>query len=351
MTGGKKFTALKALPWAMLSSALLAGCAKPPPGPAPTLAQNTEPPPAAHGESEWPTTESRAVQANAPVAVVPQEPVNGIYIVVPGDTLYGISRRFGVRVPTLIELNALASPDLIFAGQRLRIEGSAVPATVAARPERSLTIAPLPEPEPDPVVEPIVDPMPAPEAAPVAEETPKADAPPEAAALPEVEDASTVVEAKPQPVAFELRRPAPEMQLAAHTPAAPPRRSGPSFRWPVEGPVLSRFGPQEGVGRNDGINIAAAAGAPVRAAETGVVVYAGNELRGYGNLLLVRHGGGWTSAYAHNQALLVTRGDTVQRGQVIARVGSTGGVSEPQSHFELRQGADAVDPLDYLSPR
>lgn len=108
------------------------------------------------------------------------------------------------------------------------------------------------------------------------------------------------------------------------------------------------IGPRQGLGRNDGINIAAPQGAPVRAADDGVVVYAGNELRSYGNLLLIRHDGDWTSAYAHNGELLVDRGAAVERGQVIARVGSSGGVSEPQSHFELRNGAEAVDPLEYL---
>ena len=100
---------------------------------------------------------------------------------------------------------------------------------------------------------------------------------------------------------------------------------------------------------NDGINISAPRGAAVRAAEDGVVAYAGNELGGYGNLVLVRHAGGWTSAYAHNEKLLVSRGNTVRRGQVIALVGSSGNVTTPQTHFELRRGARAVDPLKSLA--
>jgi murein DD-endopeptidase MepM/ murein hydrolase activator NlpD len=99
---------------------------------------------------------------------------------------------------------------------------------------------------------------------------------------------------------------------------------------------------------NDGINIAAAAGTPVRASEAGTVAYAGNELRGFGNMLLLKHGGGWVTAYAHNKELLVKRGEKVRRGQVIARVGSTGGVDQPQLHFEIRKGKRAVDPLDEL---
>ena len=95
-------------------------------------------------------------------------------------------------------------------------------------------------------------------------------------------------------------------------------------------------------------NIAAARGAPVRAAENGVVAYAGNELRGFGNLLLIKHADGWTSAYAHNEELLVRRGDRVSRGQVIAKVGSTGNVTSPQLHFEIRDGKKALDPVVLL---
>jgi murein DD-endopeptidase MepM/ murein hydrolase activator NlpD len=121
--------------------------------------------------------------------------------------------------------------------------------------------------------------------------------------------------------------------------------------WPVNGHVISHFGPKAGGLHNDGINIAAARGTRVRAAENGVVAYAGNELRGFGNLLLIRHGDGWVSAYAHNDRLLVGRGDSVRRGQAIALVGMTGNVATPQLHFELRRGANPVDPLDYLRPQ
>lgn len=118
--------------------------------------------------------------------------------------------------------------------------------------------------------------------------------------------------------------------------------------WPVNGEVIAEFGPQEKGRHNDGINIAAPRGTPVRAVESGVVAYAGNELRGFGNLLLVKHESGWVSAYAHNADLLVQRGDTVSRGQTIARVGDSGGVSTPQLHFELRKGPRPVDPRSYL---
>jgi len=100
--------------------------------------------------------------------------------------------------------------------------------------------------------------------------------------------------------------------------------------------------------QNDGINILARKGTPVRAAQNGVVAYAGNELRGFGNLLLVKHEGGWITAYAHNSELLVRTGQKVRRGQMISRVGSTGSVDKPQLHFELRRGNQAVNPERYL---
>ncbi len=101
--------------------------------------------------------------------------------------------------------------------------------------------------------------------------------------------------------------------------------------------------------RNEGINIAVPEGAGVRAADSGVVAYAGNELKGYGNLVLIRHQGGWVTAYAHNKELIVKRGETVKRGDMIARAGRTGSVESPQLHFEIRKGATAVDPIKYLT--
>jgi murein DD-endopeptidase MepM/ murein hydrolase activator NlpD len=128
----------------------------------------------------------------------------------------------------------------------------------------------------------------------------------------------------------------------------PPPRTSQRFLWPVKGQVIVAFGPRNGGLHNDGINIRAARGTTVKAAENGVVAYVGNELRGFGNLLLIKHADGWMSAYAHNDAILVKTGDRVRRGQAISRVGSTGNVAHPQLHFELRRGSRAVDPLRYL---
>lgn len=140
-------------------------------------------------------------------------------------------------------------------------------------------------------------------------------------------------------------------QQAAKTPdtVTPPANTGNGqFGWPVQGKVVSKFGATSDGLRNDGINISAPAGAPVQAAADGVVAYAGNELRGFGNMVLIRHANGWVTAYAHNQSLNVKKGDQVKRGQVIARVGSTGNVESPQVHFEIRKGTSAVDPMKYL---
>jgi len=129
----------------------------------------------------------------------------------------------------------------------------------------------------------------------------------------------------------------------------PPPRAGNGFDWPVRGRVLSGYGPKKGGLHNDGINIAVARGTAVKAAESGVVAYAGNGLKGFGNLILMQHDGGWITAYAHNDRLLVKRGDRVRRGQTIAAAGSTGNVNSPQVHFEIRRGRKAVNPMTYLS--
>ncbi len=214
-------------------------------------------------------------------------PRGRIHTVVRGDTLYGISRKYGIDMNALARANRLAPPYLLLIGQRLNVPVTSAGATQTA----AVAVEPPP--------------------------SPKVDA---------------TAKAPPAPL----------------IPTPPPRSSG-RFLWPVQGAILSKFGPKSGGFHNDGINISAPRGAPVRAAEAGVVAYAGNELRGYGNLLLIRHAERWTTAYAHNEALLVKRGDTVRRGQTIAKVGSSGNVTQPQSHFELRRGTKVVDPLKHLA--
>ena len=124
-----------------------------------------------------------------------------------------------------------------------------------------------------------------------------------------------------------------------------------SFVWPVNGPVIADFGTTASGGKNDGINIATAMDAPIRAAASGTVTYAGDELKGYGNLVLIKHEGGYTTAYAHADRLLVQRGDFVAKGQVIGYAGQTGDVSRPQLHFEIRARTTPVNPRAYLTTR
>jgi murein DD-endopeptidase MepM/ murein hydrolase activator NlpD len=215
-----------------------------------------------------------------------------------GETVYSVARQYGVDAYALITTNNLVPPFDLYEGQRLVIPGAAGPA-IAASPS-----APEPNPE-HPTARPSI--------------TSPGEATGQTAAL-------------PRPAV-----PLPE----------PPHGTG-GLVWPVEGSVISDFGAKGGGRYNDGINIAATAGAPVRAAESGVVAYAGNEVRGFGNMLLLKHAHGWVTAYAHNEELLVQRGERVQRGQVIARVGQSGSVDRPQLHFEIRKGKRAVDPMQEL---
>lgn len=142
---------------------------------------------------------------------------------------------------------------------------------------------------------------------------------------------------------------------AASTPAAAapantaPAATATSFIWPVTGgSILSHFGPRPGHKANDGINISAGDGEPIWASADGTVVYAGNELKGYGNMVIIRHPNGFMTAYAHASSIGVVKGDNVKQGQVIAYVGTSGGVKEPQIHFAIRNGKTPVDPEQYL---
>ncbi|HXV25227.1 MAG TPA: LysM peptidoglycan-binding domain-containing M23 family metallopeptidase [Alphaproteobacteria bacterium] len=254
--------------------------------------------------------------------------------VVAGDTVYGISRRYGVDMSALVKLNGIAPPYTIKVSQIMRL-----PAPVETQ---DLTVAAVSSPEPAPAASlthaPGSPDASGPSGVLVEELLPAGAAPPGGTEPPPSPSAAPSVASAPPPN--------PATSVAGIVPAP---RSSSRFLWPVEGKILSGFGPKKGGLHNDGINIAAAQGTPVRAAENGVVAYAGNELRGFGNLLLIKHADGWTSAYAHNEELLVRRGDRVERGQIIAKVGSSGSVTSPQLHFELRDGARAVDPVRLLS--
>ncbi len=128
-------------------------------------------------------------------------------------------------------------------------------------------------------------------------------------------------------------------------------RADGGFAWPVNGKVISGFGTAANGERNDGINIATPKDAPIRAAASGTVTYAGDELKNYGNLLLLKHPNGYVTAYAHADRLTVARGETVAKGQIVGYSGSTGDVSTPQLHFEIRRNTTPVDPRNLLVAR
>jgi murein DD-endopeptidase MepM/ murein hydrolase activator NlpD len=294
---------------------LVAACASEPQTAAPVI-QKGGVPGMAEGAAAPPTTPRRTEARRI--------------VVRPGQSLGRIAHEYHVPERAIIAANHLKPPYKIEAGQRLLIPA-------VAGPPAPIAVAAVPPPaaagHPPPDIIPLDGPPPAkPAAAPPAGSSPA--------------PAIAVPRKPPEPSAAEEAR----AEDAAHEPrkAAPPR--GGHLSWPVQGRVLAGYGVGSGGAHNDGINIAAPRGAPVRAVEGGVVAYAGNELRGYGNLVLVKHPDGFITAYAHCEELLVKRGEKVSRGQVIAKVGATGGVGEPQLHFELRRGKKAVDPREILGP-
>ena len=271
------------------------------------------------------------------------------HVVKRGETLYSISRKYGIDSTTLVRANDLPPPYAVTPGTRLVLSDTRPAQTAAAAPLPALAQPPPAQVAQAPAQSQVIGSI----SATTGSSGPPVLRPPveRVAVSPPPSETST-------PDAASAATPAPETQIAA--PVAPPPqlaplptmppRSGRTFEWPVRGKLLARYGTQGKGLHNDGINIAARSGTRVRAAESGVVAYAGNELRGFGNLLIVKHADGWVTAYAHNEKLLVGRGDQVARGQAIAVVGSTGNVSEPQLHFEIRRGQRALDPLKYLAP-
>lgn len=233
------------------------------------------------------------------------------------------------------EAKAKAAAD----AQAMKESRARFAAEAKAKADARKTGAALPTPAAKPAAAPIAAVKPVPEAKPV-----KTAAP---AAKPVV--VASAPAAEPKPTAIPKAEPAPEPKTTASIPKQEEEASSgdkADFRWPARGRVISGY---SGKGGNEGINIAVPEGTPVKAAEGGTVAYAGSELKGYGNLVLIRHPNGYVSAYAHNGELKVKRGDTVKRGQVVASSGQSGNVSSPQLHFELRKGSAPVDPTPYLN--
>lgn len=273
------------------------------------------------------TPEPSPAPAPTPIAqAAPTEISATPHKVKEGETLYSLARSYKVKPAAIADLNQLPHDATLKVGQNVLIPDSGEAAVADAAP---------------------------------AEAVPAEAAPDEAVAGGEVAAEANVE--KPKQVASHSDPAAPVTDetaseepaaTASTTAAAQPEvaaPSGPSFRWPVQGRVISGFGAKPDGTRNEGINISVPAGTSVRAAEDGVVAYAGNELKGYGNLVLIRHDGGYVTAYAHNSELMVKRGQTIKRGDVIAKAGQTGSVEAPQLHFEVRKGATALDPTKFLA--
>jgi murein DD-endopeptidase MepM/ murein hydrolase activator NlpD len=258
-------------------------------------------------------TAAVAAPALAPPASKPVPAAAGpssVHIVNRGDTLMSIAHRNHVPVAELAKANNLDTSAKLSLGMKLIVPGA-----------KSAAAAP--------VIQPAV---PVQQVAAVAPAT-KPAAPQQTARLAQ---ATANVEEKP----------------AAEAPAVKPSEATgalPTFRWPVRGKVITSYGAKTNGKANDGINLAVPEGTPVKAAEDGVVAYSGNELKGYGNLVLVRHSNGYVTAYAHASELMVKRGDTIKRGQIIAKSGQSGEVGSPQLHFEIRKGSSPVDPLQFLN--
>jgi murein DD-endopeptidase MepM/ murein hydrolase activator NlpD len=283
----------------------------------------------------------------APVVTGEQPPPPVQIIVQSGQTLSGIAHAYHVPMSVVADANHLSPPYRILIGQALIIPGSGQPppygpAVAMTEPMPPASAPPLPAPPPPPASW-----GPPPAGGPPAALTPPGAAPPP----PTSETPSPSPGSTPPPAASAAREtPAAPGPIASAEPPPSPRTGSGTFLWPVRGHLLEGYGAGPDGTHNDGINIAAPRGAAVQATDGGVVAYAGNELRGYGNLVLIKHPNGWISAYAHCDLILVKTGQKVARGQVIARVGSTGNVSEPQLHFELRRGKKPVDPREYLAP-
>ena len=237
------------------------------------------------------------------------------YVVGPGDTTFSIARRFGVSIEALRGANGMGRRGTIHTGQKLRLpSGYRDHGPQVAAPPSPYTVRPQPT---------------TPEGA-----TPQPNAP------------STARPYVPPPVTNN-GPPLPPASANTPTDAQISEMGRGKFQWPLRGEVLSDFGPKTAGQRNDGVNIQAGAGEAIRAAASGDVVYAGDQVPGFGNLVLIKHADGWVTAYGHLSKVEVRMQQKVSQGQEIGQVGSTGGVAEPQLHFEVRY---APNPLERARP-
>jgi murein DD-endopeptidase MepM/ murein hydrolase activator NlpD len=322
--------------YAPASSTVVQGTDLPPPAgvSASTYAASAAPP-----QTYTPPQAASPVQLGAPPTSLGEQAAridgggavaagSATHLVQPGDTAWNISQRYGISVDQLIAANGGSATVKL--GQKIALPGAtrSVP-DAAPTPQPRIQVAAL-DPAAEPPPPPVVAMTPAPAiataaVAPAAEIIPPPSQPQQAAITPQT---ASLEEAMPEQ---------PQASMSG------------AFRWPVRGRIISGFGKKPNGERNDGINLAVPEGTEVKAAEDGTIIYAGNELKSYGNLVLIRHGNGWVSAYAHNSELKVKRGQEVRRGETIAISGMSGGVTTPQVHFELRKDATPVDPLQHLT--
>jgi len=257
----------------------------------------------------------RTPAAAAPTAApaVVRSAKDGIYVAQRGDTLQNVALAFGVDQKDLARWNAIAEPGVLIPGQTLRVTPPADVATVSPITRGGqVEVRPLPPP---------------------GASTPGTTVPLPPASLPP---------AGPPPAV---------PPVAAAPPTAPPEPSRPPssslpWLWPTSGRVIETFDDP----RNKGIDIAGNEGALVQAAADGEVVYVGSAVRGYGNLVIVRHSDDFITAYAHNRKVLVAEKQSVKRGQPIAELGRSD-ADRPKLHFEIRHQGKPVDPLKYLPAR
>jgi murein DD-endopeptidase MepM/ murein hydrolase activator NlpD len=279
-----------------------------------------------------------------------------------GDSLASISNRYGVPAQAILSANDLKSGAQVTPGRSIVIpvynaSGAAQPAKSAAQASspkaRVAEVAKPAKPEPRQAKTEPAKPTKVAKVEPAKVQPVKAaSAEPVKPAKPATQKVASI-ETKPVETAKPAAGPAPAKGEAKAAPTDDPKSTGalPSepageFRWPARGRVIAGFGANGG---NEGINISVPEGTPVKAAESGTVTYSGSEVKGYGNLVLIKHDNGYVSAYAHNGELSVKRGEKVKRGQVIAKAGQTGNVTSPQLHFEIRKGQTPVDPTGFLA--
>jgi murein DD-endopeptidase MepM/ murein hydrolase activator NlpD len=287
-------------------------------------------------------------------------PERRYYVVKSGDTIYSLGRKFDVDASDLAGANDMGRRKSLRAGQKLYLPGSAHEAAPPVEEEEAPPPRAVRRPAPEPRYRPpsIVPTIPAPAERPYATPGQQTYNPPPAEAPPQVQQAPPI---NGPSSGFELTPPA--------RTAAPPQTQGGSrpliqtsptpsagdvaaagkgkFIWPVSGQVIEGFGPKADGQRSDGLNISGDTGDPVRAAADGEVVYAGDQVPSFGNLVLIKHPGGWVTAYAHMGRILVKNRDQVVQGQEIGVIGQTGQVDRPQLHFEIRY---APSPKDKAAP-